>query len=40
MANIAFFGLGAMGAPIASNLAQEGHQLAIYDISAQACPCG
>ena len=37
MANIAFFGLGAMGAPIARNLVQEGHQLAIYDISAQAC---
>lgn len=37
MAQIAFFGLGAMGLPIATNLAREGHQLAVYDISAQAC---
>ena len=37
MANIAFFGLGAMGTPIARNLAQEGHQLAVYDLSAAAC---
>ena len=37
MANIAFFGLGAMGTPIASNLVQDGHQLAVYDISAAAC---
>jgi 4-hydroxybutyrate dehydrogenase/sulfolactaldehyde 3-reductase len=37
MAHIAFFGLGAMGAPIATNLAREGHQLAVYDTSATAC---
>jgi len=37
MAQIAFFGLGAMGAPIAANLAREGHQLTVYDISALAC---
>lgn len=37
MANIAFFGLGAMGAPIANNLASEGHHLAVFDTNPQAC---
>ena len=37
MANIAFFGLGAMGAPIAANLARDGHRLSVFDLSAAAC---
>ena len=37
MANIAFFGLGAMGSPIATNLLRAGHQLRVYDLSPTAC---
>ena len=37
MANIAFFGLGAMGSPIATNLLRAGHQLRVYDLSPPAC---
>ena len=37
MANIAFFGLGAMGSPIATNLLRAGHQLRVYDLSPAAC---
>ena len=37
MANIAFFGLGAMGSPIAINLLRAGHQLRVYDLSPTAC---
>ena len=37
MANIAFFGLGAMGSPIAINLLRAGHQLRVYDLSPAAC---
>ena len=37
MSNIAFIGLGAMGAPIASNLARDRHRLTVFDMSAAAC---
>ena len=37
MANIAFFGLGAMGSPIATNLLRAGHQLRVYDLAPRAC---
>ena len=37
VANIAFFGLGAMGGPIATNLLRAGHQLKVYDLSPLAC---
>ena len=37
MANIAFFGLGALGSPIATNLLRAGHQLRVYDLSPTAC---
>lgn len=37
MARIAFFGLGAMGTPIATNLIEAGNSLSVYDISAAAC---
>ena len=37
MAEIAFFGLGAMGTPIATNLIEAGNSLSVYDISAAAC---
>lgn len=37
MANIAFFGLGAMGSPIATNLLRAGHLLRVYDLSPLAC---
>jgi 4-hydroxybutyrate dehydrogenase/sulfolactaldehyde 3-reductase len=37
MAGIAFFGLGAMGAPIATNLARDGHRLSVFDLSTAAC---
>jgi 3-hydroxyisobutyrate dehydrogenase len=33
MSNIAFIGLGNMGAPMAHNLLRAGHQLAVYDIA-------
>lgn len=32
MANIAFFGLGAMGKPIATNLLAAGNRLSVYDL--------
>jgi 4-hydroxybutyrate dehydrogenase/sulfolactaldehyde 3-reductase len=37
MANIAFFGLGAMGQPIATNLIAAGNRLAVFDRSPLAC---
>jgi 4-hydroxybutyrate dehydrogenase/sulfolactaldehyde 3-reductase len=37
MATIAFFGLGAMGGPIATNLARDGHRLSVFDLSRDAC---
>ncbi len=37
MADIAFFGLGAMGAPIALNLLLAGNRLTVHDRSAAAC---
>jgi 4-hydroxybutyrate dehydrogenase/sulfolactaldehyde 3-reductase len=37
MARIAFFGLGAMGRPLAAHLLADGHQVAVYDRSEQAC---
>ncbi|HPU51477.1 MAG TPA: NAD(P)-binding domain-containing protein [Burkholderiaceae bacterium] len=37
MANIAFFGLGAMGCPIALNLVDSGNRLSVFDLSATAC---
>jgi len=37
VANIAFFGLGAMGSPIATNLLRAGHQLRVYDLAPRAC---
>ena len=37
MVNIAFFGLGAMGAPIATNLIQAGNRLSVFDLSSTAC---
>jgi len=37
VANIAFFGLGAMGGPIATNLLRAGHPLRVYDLSPLAC---
>ncbi|MGL9719998.1 sulfolactaldehyde 3-reductase [Symbiopectobacterium sp.] len=36
MATIAFIGLGQMGAPMASNLIKQGHQLHVFDISQAA----
>ncbi|WP_336221130.1 sulfolactaldehyde 3-reductase [Citrobacter amalonaticus] len=36
MAVIAFIGLGQMGAPMASNLLKQGHQLSVFDINADA----
>ena len=36
MAVIAFIGLGQMGAPMASNLLRQGHQLSVFDINADA----
>jgi len=36
MANIAFIGLGNMGGPMATNLVKAGHQVCVYDLSAQA----
>lgn len=37
MADIAFFGLGAMGTPIATNLIEADNRLSVYDISEAAC---
>ena len=37
MARIGFFGLGAMGRPIASNLIATGNEVAVYDVSPAAC---
>jgi 3-hydroxyisobutyrate dehydrogenase len=37
MASIAFVGLGHMGAPMATNLLNAGHELIIYDLSSEAC---
>lgn len=36
MAVIAFIGLGQMGAPMASNLLKQGHQLSVFDVDADA----
>ena len=36
MAVIAFIGLGQMGAPMASNLLKQGHQLSIFDVNPDA----
>jgi len=36
MANIAFIGLGNMGGPMAINLAKAGHQVCVFDLSADA----
>lgn len=36
MSNIAFIGLGNMGGPMALNLIQAGHALAVYDLAAAA----
>ncbi|TPG48419.1 3-hydroxyisobutyrate dehydrogenase [Roseomonas nepalensis] len=36
MARIGFVGLGNMGAPMARNLVQAGHAVAVFDLSAQA----
>ncbi|MET6679793.1 sulfolactaldehyde 3-reductase [Citrobacter amalonaticus] len=36
MAVIAFIGLGQMGAPMASNLLKQGHQLSVFDINTDA----
>ncbi len=36
MAKIAFIGLGNMGGPMATNLVKAGHQVCVFDLSAQA----
>jgi 3-hydroxyisobutyrate dehydrogenase len=36
MANIAFIGLGNMGGPMAINLVKAGHQVCVFDLSAEA----
>ncbi|MBI0536805.1 3-hydroxyisobutyrate dehydrogenase [Roseomonas sp. KE2513] len=36
MARIGFVGLGNMGAPMARSLARAGHQVSVYDLSAEA----
>src|SRR5690554_7584087 len=36
MARIAFIGLGNMGGPMAENLLKAGHQVCVYDLSADA----
>ena len=36
MAQVAFIGLGQMGAPMARNLIQQGHQLSVFDIHSAA----
>ena len=37
MANVAFIGLGNMGGPMAINLVKAGHQVTVFDLSAEAC---
>ncbi|MFV0276229.1 MAG: 3-hydroxyisobutyrate dehydrogenase [Parahaliea sp.] len=37
MANVAFIGLGNMGGPMAINLLQAGHSVAVFDLSEAAC---
>ena len=37
--NIAFIGLGNMGAPMAENLLKAGYMLSVYDLSAEATAC-
>ncbi|MFC0339157.1 3-hydroxyisobutyrate dehydrogenase [Paracoccus niistensis] len=37
MAIIGFIGLGTMGAPMARNLLSAGHELRVFDVSAEAC---
>lgn len=37
MAIIGFIGLGTMGAPMAQNLLSAGHELRVFDVSAEAC---
>lgn len=34
--NVAFLGLGTMGAPMARNLVEAGHAVAVYDVSSRA----
>ncbi|WP_440997792.1 3-hydroxyisobutyrate dehydrogenase [Arhodomonas sp. SL1] len=36
MTRIAFIGLGNMGAPMATNLVQAGHEVTVFDLSAEA----
>ncbi|MEQ8516009.1 MAG: 3-hydroxyisobutyrate dehydrogenase [Chromatocurvus sp.] len=36
MARVAFIGLGNMGGPMASNLLEAGHSVAVFDLSAEA----
>ena len=36
MTQIAFIGLGNMGAPMAANLLKAGHQLAVFDLAPAA----
>lgn len=36
MANVAFIGLGQMGAPMAANLIKQGHRLSVFDVNPQA----
>ena len=36
MSAIAFIGLGQMGAPMATNLLKQGHQLHVFDVNPQA----
>lgn len=36
MAKIAFFGLGNMGGPMAVNLVKAGHEVSVFDLSAEA----
>ena len=40
MANIAFVGLGNMGAPMAANLAKAGHSVSAFDLSSAAQDAG
>jgi 3-hydroxyisobutyrate dehydrogenase len=37
MAKVAFIGLGNMGGPMAGNLLGAGHEVTVYDLSAEAC---
>lgn len=36
MAKIGFIGLGNMGGPMAANLVKAGHEVAVFDLSADA----